>query len=426
MKALPVLLCSAVLLCTCSPAAAGQTFTPKTIQFKGAPEYTTEELLEASGLKPETALTGAEMKDHARLLMDSGMFENISFEFYGADLVYTLKPSGSLYAIRLGNVPLAAGEDLDDKLHARLPLYHGKVPSEGGLLEGVRAGLEQMLAAEGIKATVTASPFTDLRQKQVTAMSFDVTDPPVEIGELKLSAASAALDPKAKEILEGQSASLFDVEGSPNQISTNVGNYYRDQGYLEAEVKARMELPAVATADAVRVPFVVSVAPGPLYKVSGIELAAGLAVTQAEFDKQSHVHPGDVADSVHVRENWQFLARQYHNRGYMKAAVNATQTLDHAHSTVAYAVTVTPGPVYTMGTLKVENVADDLRSAIVSAWKMPQGAVFNEGAILGMMATHGVNPMLERVFASVKVNYVLHLNDDNHSVDVTLRLEKRG
>ena len=59
------------------------------------------------------------------------------------------------------------------------------------------------------------------------------------------------------------------------------------------------------------------------------------------------------------------------------------------------------------------------------AWKMPRGSVFNEGAIRGFFATYMVNPDLERVFATVNVKYTMHLNDDNHSVDLVLRLERK-
>jgi hypothetical protein len=56
---------------------------------------------------------------------------------------------------------------------------------------------------------------------------------------------------------------------------------------------------------------------------------------------------------------------------------------------------------------------------------MHQGAVFNEGAIRGFFATAGVHPALERVFATVNVSYVLHPNDDSHTVDVVLRLDRK-
>jgi outer membrane protein assembly factor BamA len=137
------------------------------------------------------------------------------------------------------------------------------------------------------------------------------------------------------------------------------------------------------------------------------------------------VHAGDFADESFLRENWKFIERQYHNRGYIKAKVEPTPTIDHGGKTVSYVVSVDPGPVYTMGVLTIENVTDDLRTAMLAAWKIPAGSVFNEGSILAFFATHGVNPALEQVFSGVNCRYFLHPNDNTHVVDLTLALEQK-
>lgn len=416
---------AALLFCFAASTAPAQKFQPKHIHFTGDPEYTDQELADAAGLKPGMLLDIADMSDHAKQIMDTGMFSTITYRFEGTDIVCNIAPALLLFPVRLQNLPIAAGPDLDAKLHTRLPLYHGKVPPEGGMLDSVRAALEEMLNAQSIKATVTATPFTDIKVGKVTAMSFFITAPQVVIGDLHLDPASPALDPKAQEILAKQSGAQYDFEGSSNQIETNLGNYYRDKGYLEAEVHAVSQLKAATATDAVRVPFTVSFAPGPLYKISSIQLAPGTLVTQADFDHQSGTHPGDIADRARIGQNWQFLARQYHNKGYMKAVIQATPAFDHAQATVAYTVAVDPGPAYTMGVLRIDNVSDDLRAAMLAAWKMPAGSVFNESAATNFFTIGDINPALKRVFASASCKYFFTLNDENHTVDVVLKLEKR-
>ena len=72
-------------------AAVGsaQEYQPKSIEFKGAPEYSDQELLAAAQLKPGMSLSVDAMKDHARILMDSGVFSAIhqytSVVFHGVD-----------------------------------------------------------------------------------------------------------------------------------------------------------------------------------------------------------------------------------------------------------------------------------------------------------------------------------------------------
>ena len=123
-------------------------------------------------------------------------------------------------------------------------------------------------------------------------MSFAITAPPVQVGEIRLDGASAPPDPKVVDILAKLTGTAYDVEGSPGQIETNLGNYYREKGYLEADIHATAQNSPVIAPEAVRVPFLVSVSPGAVYKLTGVQLAPGLLVTQAEFDRQAHIHPG--------------------------------------------------------------------------------------------------------------------------------------
>jgi hypothetical protein len=78
-----------------------------------------------------------------------------------------------------------------------------------------------------------------------------------------------------------------------------------------------------------------------------------------------------------------------------------------------------------MGKLTIENGADDLRAAMLAAWKMPAGAVFNASAIQTYYSSQGNTP-LGLTFASANCKYQLAVNDDTRTVDVMLRLEKKN
>jgi len=405
--------------------AKGQNFEPKSIRFAGAPDYSDAELLSATDLKPGAALTYAETNNRARKLLNSGVFSAVAFKFDGQELTFQLTQGSELLPIRLQNLPFAGGKDLDEKLHRQFPLYHGLVPEHGGLTESVRSALEQMLASQGIKATVAAKPFGGGATNKTESVNFSITAPAVLVGEIKTEGTIVMLDPKASAILAKFPGTPYDAEGSINQIETNLSDYYKDQGYLEPAIHASAGVKPAISGDAIRVPLRVSVLPGAQFKLTGIQLAPGLLITPAQFDHQSRVHAGDFADGSSLRENWKFIERQYHDRGYIKAKVKATPTFDRAGKTVSYVVSVDTGPVYTMGALTIDNVTDDLRTAMLAAWKIPAGSVFNEGSILAFFATHGVNPALEQVFSGVNCRYFMHPNDNTHVVDLTLALEQK-
>ena len=191
---------AAVLLLCSLPSPAQKKASPAqrkapapAIRFQGAPQYTQEELLAAAGLKPGARLTAAEVKARAKQLNDTGLFAAVKFSNDSKGLLFSLTPSSQLFPIHLDNLPLQPGKELDAKLHARFPLYHGLLPASGSVLDGIRQTFEEMLAAQGIKATVKAALTSGLGPQKITAINFTITSPAVRIGPIQLSGVSPAM-----------------------------------------------------------------------------------------------------------------------------------------------------------------------------------------------------------------------------------------
>ncbi|WP_162601655.1 hypothetical protein [Occallatibacter savannae] len=179
--------------------AAAQKFQPKSIQFKGAEGYSDEDLISAAGLKKGVVMDYAEMNDRTKQLLDTGLFSTLAFKFDGQNLIFTLTPATNLYPIHLDNLPLDQGAELDAKIHNLVPLYYGKLPSEGGITEAVRGALEKILAEQGFQATVTAIPGTVAGQG--STVHFSISAPPVFVGSIQPTANSKPLDQGAFDIV---------------------------------------------------------------------------------------------------------------------------------------------------------------------------------------------------------------------------------
>jgi outer membrane protein assembly factor BamA len=430
MKRTFFLLLTALILFASGQPAAAQKYLPKTIQFKGAPEYSDQELLAASGLKTGMVLGYAEMNGHTQKLMDTGLFETLSFKFDGVDLVYTLTMHTELYPVRLENLPLAPGKELDAALHDRFPLYHGKVPAEGGLAEEVRKAFEEMLAAKGIRATVAAVPYTDPKTNTVTAISYTITDPPVKVGEIHLEGVSPEMQDKVKSVADRATKTDYSTENSVGNIERAFASFYTDEGYANVKVHAEWLDHPIAGSKAIDVPFHVNVDEGRHYKLGTIYLPSGEPLTLEMINKTAGLLTNKVETSLSVvggltlRSALLYVAGQYKSKGYMDCVVTPHPRYDDANGVVNYTLEVEPGPVYTMGKLTIQNSAEDLRAAMWAAWKMPTGAVFNANAIQNYYSTQGNTP-LGRTFAAANCKYELTKNIETHTVDVTLRVEKR-
>jgi outer membrane protein assembly factor BamA len=406
-------------------SASAQKFQPKSIRFQGAPEYSDNELLAATGLKKGAVLSYTDMQDYCKHLLGSGVFASVAFKFDGQDLTFLLTPSPDLFPVSLENLPLTPGADLDAQLHSQLPLFHGKVPADGGLNDDVRAALEKMLAANGINATVVATSTADLATHLVNGVSYSIVSPPVEIAVASIDGVSDSFQPRVREILDKAAKNPFSTADSANNIERVVEQFYSDQGYAAAKIQATRSGNLSVTSDAIVVPFAVQVQEGRVYKVEAIHLPPGTPITQAEIDKALDPSAGTIPVGVRVRSIWGLIAGRYHNKGNLDCKVTPHPEFNDADATVSYTVDVDPGPVYHLGFVKFDNVTDELRNLLIHNWEMMPGDAFDESYVANfVIKVQQQDPVLRKSLAGVKVKFDVMANPATHDVNVVIRLEK--
>lgn len=414
----------AVFAAAALPCAA-QKLQPKSIQFKGDPDYSDQELLAASGLKPGSVYTSAEMNDHSKLLMDSGLFDNLTYKFDGVELIFNLIPTAQLYPIRLENLPLEAGPPLDAKLHQRLPLYHGKVPAEGTLLDNVRTALEELLASQGIKASVTALPFGVAGTRKISAMNFSIATPAVRVGTIQVQGVSPAMAARVKVVADKSQGSPFDTANSQINLEHAFSTFYADEGYAAVQVHATRSGDPVIGDAAVDIQFAVTVEEGHVYKLGAIHLPPDSLFSPAEVDKITGPHTVALKGSV-VRTVWEQITARYHSKGYVDFTMTQHPDLDETSGTVNYTVDLNPGPVYHLALLKFDNVSDELRKLLMRNWQMFPGDPFDESYVSGfILKAQTSDPVLQRTLAGVKVSYDVRADPTTHDVNLIIRLERR-
>jgi outer membrane protein insertion porin family len=402
-----------------------QKFQPKTIQFKGAADYSDQELLAAAGLKKGNVITSAEMGDDTTRLADSGVFDNVGFKFDGQDLIFFLKPATMLYPIHLDNLPLKLGADLDARLHDRFPLYHGKVPAEGTLLDGVRRFFEETLAAEGIKTTVVAIPTGVAGSRKITEMTFQITSSTVRVGAIRLEGISPAMQDKVRFLAQHTVRSPFDTENAGENLEHKFASLYADEGYAAAKVNAAWSGDPVAALDAIDVPFVVTVEEGKAYKLSAIHIPPDALVTQAEIDKTVQLRSDGHFKGVTLSSAWSSIVSRYKAKGHLDCKVTPHPEFDEASGTVSYSVDIDPGPVYHLAYVKFENATDELRSRLMRSWQMLPGDPFDATYVSNFIVkAENADPPLQRMLAGLKFSFDVQADPDSREVNCVIRFEK--
>jgi outer membrane protein assembly factor BamA len=314
-----------------------QTFTPQSIQFIGATNYSDVELADAGGLEVGQTYTADDLTHHAQQLLDIGIFDKVSYKFDGGKLTYTVKMSPQAFPIELSNLPLEVGEVLEARLHAKIPLYHGTVPAQGLLVEAVRQTLENLLAGEGVHAEVATELVVDPATRNTTAVRFAIASPPVKVGILKMEGVSDFLKPQLEK-----SATLtdvaFDTEQSAAQIEQTIKDYYAAHGFAAAEVHAvRYGFPS--TSDGViRVPYKVSVKEGRAYRLGTVTLDHNLPLDPVEVDRLMASRSSFMPESMFLESLLSQLQVDLKGQGYLNCRVVLQTHLDDKVGVANYTI----------------------------------------------------------------------------------------
>ncbi len=363
----------ALLLICALPLHAQRRVRRPEIRFQGAPQFTQQELLAAAGLKPGVRLNRREVRAHARRLMDTGFFNEVRFKSNWRTMLFTLTPSSHLFPMRLENVPLTPGKELDAKLHQRFPLYHGLLPASGSVDDGICHAFQQMLGVKGIK--VKAALTSGLGPQKLTAVDFAVVSPAVRIGRIQLVGVSPAMQAKADLLASRQTGISFDTENTAIGLQHVFQDLYRDEGYVAVKVDVARVNPLNVSDQSIQVPYTVTIKEGGIYKLGSIDLPAGALVTRKEVKKiLSKEHASGRPLDLFLLA----VCSAYRANGYLDCSVVPHPVFNQAAHVVNYNLEITAGPQYRLAAVQFDGAPNAMAARLRAVWKMAPGAIFDE------------------------------------------------
>jgi outer membrane protein assembly factor BamA len=407
------------------PLPAQKKAAAAAIRFQGATQYSQEELLAAGGMKAGVRPSSSEAKAHEKELIDSGMFATAKYTSDGKGLTFTLTPVAQLYPIYLDNVPLTPGKALDDKLHERFPLYHGQLPAHGSIVDGSCRAFEEMLAAQGIKATVKAVLTSGLGPQKITAMDFAVASPAVRIGPIQLTGVSAAMQARADVVAGGQTGNDYDTQNTAAGLRRAFEDLYQDQGYAAVEVTVTQTGPFVISDQAIGVPFSVAITEGGVYKLGTISYPVDALVSRAEVERVQSKFPANSGRPVNL-----FLLAvrdAYHARGYLDCAIVPHPSYNESTHIVNYSVDVAQGELYQMGAVQFDGAPDAIAAKLKGLWRLAPRAAFDESYVSGFAAAaQKKDKPLSKWMQTVIATYDIKPDPATHEVNCVFHFAKAG
>jgi len=359
------------------PATA---FKLKSVQVVGTSRYKPEDIVRAAGLRLGQSFHDDDLKSTVRLLGESGAFAAVSyssqFETDGARVKLKLRDADRFFPAQFDNVVWFTDRELLERLHATVPLFDGKLPSNGTLAADVAEALQLLLVEKNVAGEVDyLGPFDE--DNPVETFVFTVSGPNITIRNVEFSGAGPAELPtltSAARKLEGAEYRRPAIRAIEDQTFLSV---YREHGYLKAVFGDPQ--PTVVQNDAhdtlvdIRVP----VEPGRQYRLAGIEISGNNDFPVATLRAAFHVQDGEVANVPELDKDLATIRQICGTRGYMDASTRAEVRSNDSSLTVLYQVSIVEGEVYTMGEVEIRGLDSQTTARLENNWTLHRGDTYD-------------------------------------------------
>jgi outer membrane protein insertion porin family len=367
------------------PATAYKLIAVKVI---GSKRFTQEEVAASSGLPVGTIAHEDDFKKAARQLGESGAFDNVAFSFTysaaGTKLEFQVADADKFVPARFMDFVWFTDDELLQKVHERVPLFKGQLPTGGRLPGQVSDVLQAMLVENAIPGNV-AFVRNSSKADQIDSIDYGVSGVSIRIRQLEFPGAGANELP----LFQAGAEKLSDREYSRAYMNAFIDHVllpvYHERGYLKAACappQPKVVKPAAADPDDTRakptfVDVVFPLTPGMQYKLTRWEWSGNKEISSDTLQPLLHIKVGQAADTVQLEEDLRAVRELYGSRGHVVAIIDAKAEFDDAAGTVSYMLEVTEGPVYHMGELEFRGIDNNLTARLRAAWTLRPGDVYD-------------------------------------------------
>jgi len=400
------------------------TFKLISINVTGTKLYTPPEIIATTGLQLGQTVSEADFNRVSQQLGETGAFSNVAYTYQystqGTKLDFQVTDSNQFVPVRFDNFVWFSDQELVEKLHSSIPLFHGQLPVAGGLIDQVSDALQTLLLERKLQGR--ADYMRTARQNgPIEAFVFKVTGPTIHIRNVSFTGPAPTELPlllAAAKNLQGQEylRSILQVQAEKNLLPIYLERGYLKAAFADSQTKIAQENPDETIVD---VNFPVD--PGRQYKLTQIQWSGNAVFPVEKLQPLIHLQTEEYANAVQLVSDLEAVQKLYGTRGYLAARVHAVPQMDDAQSTVSYQLQVHEGDVYHMGELEIQGLDARTTARLAEGWKIRGGDVYD--ASYPQQFLNDTNHLIP--LAPWKISIHNSLNEKDKTVDVTLRFDPK-
>ena len=401
--------------------------TIASIKITGAKHFPADQIIAASGLKTDDVVTADQIQEATNRLAALGIFSGVNFRYTSKgdaiNLEFQVQESPA-YPVSFDNFPWFTSAEIGDAIRNQVGLFTGEAPGDGTMIDEIAAVIENMLAAQKIKGSVThqllAKPVGEGMVMQFRVEGVRLRVQSVQFGD-SVATNSERLKDRVPDI-KGQPYSLFAVEVFENE---HVRPLYASKGFLRAQIGPPQThlIPDMNDPKETAVDLSIPIDPGPAYTWKGVSWQGNMAVTSSDLDGTVELKPGEIADGMKIEAQWQKLESYYGQHGYLDMKLSAEPQFDETTHQISYRVGISEGPQYRMGDMVITGLSLDAEKRLRQAWQIAPGQVFDDGYY--ELHVKILSKPSREIFGDLPVHYnefghLLRPDTSRHTVDVLL------
>jgi outer membrane protein assembly factor BamA len=372
--------------------ASGEERRLISIKATGSKHFPSEDIAAASGLRMGSIVVDEDFKRAARRLAETGAFTDVAYTFSysseGTKVEFQVSDADKFLPAHFEDFVWFSDDELQKRLHERLPLYHGELPVSGRLPDLASDVLQALLVENNIPGQVQYLRPSN-QGGPTNAIIYSVSGVLIRVRNIEFSGAGASELP----LLEAAAKKLPDREYTHTGLASFAQHellpVYHARGYLKAAfgppapkvVKPAPGDPSLDThaevANEAFVDVIFAVTPGVPYKISALEWSGNHEFPTDKLLALVHAQPGQVANVVQLTADILEIKKLYGSRGYITATFKTEATFDDAASTVVLHMDVKEEAAYHMGELEFRGLDNSLTAKLRAVWALRTGDVYD-------------------------------------------------
>jgi outer membrane protein insertion porin family len=329
-----------------SAAAAFEPFVVKDIRVEGIQRTEAGTVFSYLPVKVGDTMDEQKAAQAIKSLFATGFFKDVRLEVENDVLIVLVEERPAVAEVAINGARDINKDDLKAALK-QIGLAEGRI-FDRSLLDKAEQELKRQYIARGRYSAAVNITTTPLERNRV-AIAIDITEG--EVAKIRQINIIGNTTFKEKTLLE---QFTLTTPGWITWITKNdqyskqklqadleaLRSYYLNRGYLQFSVDSTQ---VSITPDKQDIYITINVTEGPQYRVSDVQLAGDLLISEEELRKLIKIAPGEIFSREKLTESTKLMGERLGNDGYAFANVNAVPELDKENKTAAFTFFVDPG-----------------------------------------------------------------------------------